>query len=534
MDNIRMDKMDFRKAFLSVAAGLPLFAWVASEAAEIQESGGAIVIRNSCASLELSRGDFSLRQIRDLIRKEDYVKEPGGSLFRIALWDPKHAGKKLDIPNWSTPVDAILDARKATSFEYSNEVKDGKAILSLKYRGIPAGMEMGLVDVTVTVSLADGSGLFEWGISMLNATRLQLYEAHFPLLQGLASGIPGSEKSDYLVKPRQSGIKMESPRSEAVTEGVDANCYPPGGGVGMSVQLLCYSDGQGGSLYLASHDPAAYSKALIHGPCASKKAFQWYVIHYADQPGIGEWKLPYPIFCGPIQGDWYDAAKIYKRMFADKTWKPLSERKDIAPWFRDLSVWFQGQDWDPKSRLDGFGDRLVKIREMLGEDYGFHWYIWQKYPRHDYRNPDYLPARPGFKEAVEKVERAGVHAMPYINICQFETTMPMWWDEHAEDFAIRNIEGEVDTNYAIQGIEHFDDRDEKKQMAWMCFGTSYWRYKLEDIERRIIGDYNVDAVYLDQLYTSTILCYSSTHEHRTHGGAYMTGWSESCSNASGT
>ncbi len=515
--------MNFKKTLLLIAAGLS-FAGEVFGAVEIKESDGAITIRNSRASLALNRSDFSLRQIRDRIRHEDYVKEPGGPLFRIAFWDPKHPGKELNIPNWfNTTVDIVADAQKATSFEYSQEIKDGKAVLTLKYRGIPLRTQTGLVDVTVTVSLADGSGLFEWGLSISNATSLQLYEVHFPILQGLASGIPGSETKDYVaVSSYCGGEKKPLPRS-AGEIGQGGGEYP-----GIGVQLLSYCDGLGGALYFASHDPAAYRKTFIYQPCASKKAFQWYVIHYADQPGVGAWKLPYSIFCGPIQGDWYDAAKLYKRMFADKAWKSLSERTDVAPWFRDLSVWFQGYAFngekigngDPKDRMKGFSDKMVKLRDMLGEDYGFHWYLWQKYARHDYRYPDYLPASPGFKEAVEKLEKAGVHAMPYVNIRQFETSLPMWRDEHAENFAIRNIKGELDTSTTIQGVEHFADRDEKKLMGNMCFGTSYWLNKIVDIERQVLGDYGVSALYLDELAGYPSHCYATNHEHPCHGGTY--------------
>jgi len=106
--------MNVTKTLLLVAAGLS-FAGEVFGAVEIKESDGAIMLRNSRASMTLNRSDFSLRQIRDRIRQEDYVKEPGGPLFLIALWDPKHPGKELHIPNWfNTTVDVVIDANKLT------------------------------------------------------------------------------------------------------------------------------------------------------------------------------------------------------------------------------------------------------------------------------------------------------------------------------------------------------------------------------------------------------------------------------------
>lgn len=493
------------KTPLSVMAGFALFAGAASRAVEIEDAHGAIIIRNTCARLELNRSDFALKQIRDLVRGADYVAEPGGSLFLIALWDPKHPGNELKVPNWfSTRLDTVLDAKKATSFKYSQKIKNGKAVLTLKYLGIPAGLETGRVDVTVTIGLADGSGLFEWGISMANASGLQLYEVYFPVLEGLASSVPGSEKTDYVAVPRYSGVKRMAPRSTNIA-GQGEQDYP---NPGMSVQLLSYCDGQGGTLYFACHDPAAYRKTFSCQPCPSKRAFRWYVNHYADQPGLGKWTLPYPVFCGPMQGDWYDAAKLYKTRFADHAWKPLSQRTDIAPWFRDLSVWFQGSDWDANSKLEGFSDRLVKLRAALGEDYGFHWYLWQKYIQHDYRYPDYFPARPGFTEAVAKAERAGVHVMPYTNMHLFDPNLPMWKEGQAEASVTRDISGAVSHGGGCG------------EMVPMCLGTAYWQNKVVDIERQLLRDYQVDALYLDELYSFPTFCYATNHGHPGHGGTY--------------
>ena len=223
------------------------------------------------------------------------MKEPGGPLFLIALWDPKHPGKELNIPNWfNTTVDIVVDAQKATSFEYSQEIKDGKAVLTLKYRGIPVRTQPGLVDVTVTVSLADGSGLFEWGLSISNATSLQLYEVHFPILQGLASGIPGSETKDYVaVSSYCGGEKKPLPRSVGEI-GQGGGEYP-----GIGVQLLSYCDGLGGALYFASHDPAAYRKTFIYQPCAQKRRSNGMSFTMRTSPGSANGNFPIQYSAAP-------------------------------------------------------------------------------------------------------------------------------------------------------------------------------------------------------------------------------------------
>jgi hypothetical protein len=468
-------------------------------------------LQNKHARLTINRRDLSLQQIRDLVRGEDYVKESGGSLFLVALWDPKYPTEKmLDYPQYRTSVDPALciDGMKAKAYECLKTLKpDGTAELKLKYLENSVASKTGTVDVTVTVSLANKSGQFEWGIAVDNASGLHLYEVHFRL-QGLASSVPGSENTDFLAVPASSGQKCSSPRTMGVFYGFYPNC--------LSMQLASYCDGKGGSLYLASHDAKAYHKDFMSESCSSKQAFTLTIKHYADQPGLGKWQLPYSVFFGPIEGDWYDAAKIYRTKFANKVWKPLSERTDIAPWFRDLSVWMQGGAatltptaivTDENDML-AFADRMVKLRNMLGEDIGVHCYIWHKHIIFDNFYPDYLPARPGFKEATERMAKAGVYCTPYVNMHLFDQRLPMFENGDAKRSIIKAL---------VPGKENMYYVD---KLYPMCFGTAYWRDKIVGIERDILRDYQVGALYLDELNSLPEICYATDHEHPAHGGDY--------------
>ena len=281
---------------------------------------------------------------------------------------------------------------------------------------------------------------------MNNRTSLKLYQLNFPIMRGLASNVPNSENTDYMAVPVYSGRKIKSPRTKrCANQGL--NDYPS---AGSSLQMLAYVDGQGGGLYLASYDPKGYRKTFIANPMASKQSFYWHLCHYGDSNRSGTWMLPYSIICGPFQGDWYDAAKIYRKQFASKVWTPLYKRKDIAPWFRDLSVWFQGNDWKKDSRMEKFTNRLVTLRNLLGENYGFHWYIWQKYIAHDYKYPDYFPARPGFKEAVKKAQANGIHVMPYTNMHLFGKDTTQWEAWKGAEMAIRDPDGSITKGGAIK------------------------------------------------------------------------------------
>ena len=478
-------------------------------AEENKDRNSPIVLQNGQVKLVVDSHDFSLVQISDLRQNIDYVKEPGSSLFEIALWNPQNPTTEQNPPTWySTRPGTMIMGNMADKYIFTYQKDSEKQILHLKYIQIPVRQKENMVDVEVTITLPNHSSLFEWHLSMTNSSDLQLYEVHFPSLSGLASSKPGSEKTDYIAAPVYSGVKMKSPRTtKGASQGL--NEYP---GAGSSIQMLSYCDDFGGGLYLASYDSKGYRKTFDSRPTASKKAFKWFIIHYADLPAYQKWQLPYPIICGPIQGDWYDAAKIYRKQFASKNWTPLYKRTDIAPWFRDLSVWFQGQDRirDDTKPMAAFTDHLIKLREMLCEDYGFHWYLWQKYYKHDYRYPNYFPSQIGFKEAIRHVQKAGVHVMPYTNIHLFDQNMPMWKQAKGDTMAVRELDGKI-TKGGSCGT-----------MAPMCMSVTKWRNIIINIERKLVRCYNVDGIYFDELYCYPNFCYSANHNHPCFGGTYFT------------
>ncbi len=499
---------------------LSLSCSICTAATVAERTPDSLILRNELTRLELNAKDFTLKQLTDLTANNQYVTEPGGALFSLTGFV---ANQKPAI--WYvTPGGIGITADKFTGRE-ARQIKNGWL---LRYKQAPLGN--GMVNVDVTVTLPDDSPLFKWDISIANTSNTPLQQVVFPLLSGLGSARPDSENTDYLAAPVYSGMICKNPRSKN-SIGPGLSEYP---GSGMSVQLLTYCDGQGGSLYFASHDAGNYRKTFLANHGGSKKSFREGVIHYADQqysPGV--WKLPYSMYWGPIQGDWYDAAKIYRSWaIRQPRWsKSLAERDDIPAWFRSLPVWFQGNQWsgDAKTMLD-FADRIVKVREALGYEIGFHWYIWQKYIAHDYNYPDYFPARPGFAEAVKKVQAAGVRVMPYVNIHLCETQLPLWKEKNLELAAKRDSLGELYRSYGVCGkfgkvvntnegpVDVFRGEQEGRDMIPMCAGEKVWQDIMIDTASKLVNEYGVDAMYYDETYVFPGVCYATNHRHKWLGG----------------
>jgi hypothetical protein len=234
------------------------------------------------------------------------------------------------------------------------------------------------------------------------------------------------------------------------------------------------------------------------------------------------WHLPYDVAFGPIQGDWYDAAKTYRRwLLSQGRMKPIIERQDIPAWFKSINVWYQGEDHNPKEELMAKTvDRLRTIRERLGEPFAFHWYLWQKGRTHDVNYPDYFPASPGFSNAITTLRNAGVRVMPYINVELFDTNLQMWTDDHADLWASRNYLG--DYNKVLWGdLGSLKGPINGPKMVNMCPGTQYWQDKMVGCVKTLVQDYGVDAVYFDELHVYPFLCYATNHLHSVIGGNYF-------------
>ncbi len=478
---------------LMLAASLAM----ASDKVEAVVEGNELILRNQHVQLSINKANFTLQQITERVAKTSYVKEPGGDLLRIKMGNDPQVVSELSGKSFSRYSYKKIISTKAPGWE-------------LHFHDAPV-QGGGTLSAVVTVTLDPTTSLFTWGLSIENKSSTALMETQFPYLSGLASDRAGSEKTDYLAVPAYSGVKYVSPR----THGIAGPGYTEVPSSGMSVQLLSYCDGQGGTLYFAAHDPKYYHKAFTCWSSPSKDSFFMSVTHYAEKSAKNTtWTLPYPVVCGPIQGDWYDAAKRYRAWTSTlPQMKSLAVRKDIPSWFKNLSVWIIGATWsDSEAKFDEFADDLVDLRQKLGEPIGIHWYIWQKYNQHDYRYPDYLPARPGFKEAVQKVQKAGVYVMPYINIQLCDTTLPIWTEEKASESARLNPAGKPYMEYGAGGAA--------SPMAPMCVCNDYWQKKMLGIAKQVVTDYNVDAIYWDQVNFYPAICYATNHKHLWQGGTY--------------
>lgn len=366
-----------------------------------------LVLANGQTEFYLDAATFKLIDLRDKTQDISYVVEPGGNLFTVAFLSSG----------------TVLEADGAAAARYTYDVVHGDAsssTLNLHFLDCPIGSTGKTFAATVSITLRAGDPVLYFGLQLVHDAATTRREVHFPTLSGLGSSIAGSAEADYIVVPGYPTFTMprSALRSIVPDLAIDSTSAEVPGG--LCEQMLSYSDGLGrGGLYLAVEDPLSCRKYLRAVPLPGQQSFLAEVVHYPVGTAANSvWALPYPVAFGPIQGDWYDAAKRYRRsLLAQGRVKPLIQRTDLPDWFLDTQVWYQGQDPNAGSdEMAAFGAHLERIRSALGQPYAFHLYLWWKGNAMATGFPEYFPAVPGFAAALASLRAKGVELMPYIDL----------------------------------------------------------------------------------------------------------------------
>ncbi|MDD3586462.1 MAG: DUF6259 domain-containing protein [Thermoguttaceae bacterium] len=222
-----------------------------------------------------------------------------------------------------------------------------------------------------------------------------------------------------------------------------------------------------------------------------------------------------------FQGDWYNAALIYRdwvRAFAK--WYPEvgpEGRVDSSKWFKELPLWCRDEGVPAE-----VADRAQRLKEALGVPCAMHWYRYHVTPfDNDY--PHFIPTKEGFKEAVAEIEKDDDFVvMPYINGRLWDTK-----DRGMEDwlFTKQALAGATKDDKGALFTSRFGEEADHQPCvhAIMCPTNKVWQDKIREMVLRLMNDYNVQAVYIDQVSASRFMpCMDRTHGHTLGGGTWWT------------
>ena len=452
--------------------------------------------------------------------------------WRLRVLKPSPNGKTWPglvsaFPKAGDNLSAILDV-DGGALAARWEVKQTGSDATISIHWQPVAADKAQFDVDATVTMSSDSPLIRWRANThkLSGEGYSLVTLMFPLMRGLSA--PGESDLFFSWGGRGRGHfyrKLQSWGNELL--------FYPGGG--WTLQYLSLSFGPETTLYLACHDGEANMKQ-----CGVLSDPGTYVTHVAWDPAKLE--MPYDVVMGPMKGDWYDAALIYRDWALQQKWcakGTLAERAakgtvdrnllDTDYWIRPN--WYGSECWWPawmdekeawkdgpaevQANLDWFWEgkppkffhdaKPEKLNASVHPNLSVWWYAWEK-QLFDTEAP-VLTARPGVREEFEREAKLGMTVMPYVQFQAWDMEQPTY-TEAAKAAAVLQLDGQPI-------IARFNP---KHPLAYLCPSEP----PMADAGSKLaeyLSKLGANAMYCDTFPPAPI-CYADQHGHTLGGGGH--------------
>ena len=370
--------------------------------------------------------------------------------------------------------------------------------VSLTWQALDLPGEPGAVDVCCEITPVPGRPEAAFRIQVTNrSTRWGLAETQFPMLTQVIQ--PG--QGDALLPDSNWGHRLfRNSHTQCDWPYLSHKCQ---------MQFMAFSQGDAG-LYFAAHDPGARPKRLTV-TTGQDASFRLYAENCA-QPGTGN-TADFDFCLAAYRGTWWHAAKRYRQWattHAPWTAKgPIATRNDFPKSLVDTAFW-QTLSTDTFTSTDQLGSLMEDLHARIDHrpGFAFHWYCWHQIP-FDNSYPEYFPVREGFEANVRRLTSQGMLVMPYINGRLWDTEIPSF--ENAREAAALPENGSP-------AIEVYGSG---RKLTPMCPYTTLWQDKMLEICTRLIDEYHVSGIYLDQISCAPAeLCFNPTHGHPLGGGTH--------------
>lgn len=400
--------------------------------------------------------------------------------------------KQSPVPLWTITV---LDSGKT---RHALTALDGKATvressenqLVLEWKDLQPG------NLRVLAAVTARENQYEWNIEFeVKDSGYTLWDAVYPEIGPLAL----SEKVHSII-PYGWGVLHENLQNRR-WEGV----YPS---ASWAMPFVSVSDGDTG-VYLGVHESAGYPFTFFVGKRPDQPAAGLGVRHTVENAGKAtRYRLPYAVTTTLFLGDWYESARLNREGAAKTPWggiPSLAERQDIPQWLSDTDLWYIGSCEDESS-----AGQVIAFAKYFAVPVSAHIYQWHQIPFDDHY-PEYFPAKPGFKSAVEKVQQAGIAVMPYINGRLWDPATESWKNQKAETACAIDEKGE----------KYVEVYGSKVPLSPMCPFTELWKTTVINLVDRLLNEVGVKAVYIDQISAAAAKpCFAEGHGHPLGGGTY--------------
>ena len=332
--------------------------------------------------------------------------------------------------------------------------------------------------------------------------------------------------------PELSGVVRDDPyQSDFRWHGA----YPNGWTASMAWCALWDDESRHG-LYFAAHDPDANLKYFDWWGKDGAKSVLTVTTPFENMGERGNaFASSGTIVLRSFDGDWYDAARIYKQwIFSAAPWRPemtADGRKDLADWMKNNSV-FLMMSTDPRwltpnrrvyTPLEDMDKVLREFSDAVGLPGAVHWYLWHQ-NSYDNDYPHFFPAKEGFEEEVAEVqEDARFRVMPYTNGHLWDTRdrgLEDWRfsSEGAQGAVLKEDGSMVTETYDLPTSGHESDGSLCVHAA-MCPAAEVWQKMVRYNTLMAMNQCGTTGVYIDQVgATAPYLCFARSHGHPVGGG----------------
>lgn len=468
-------------------------------------NGDTAVLANQYISLSFTRAaGWQLSSLKNLITGYEHIAQQAspGPLWRLQALVEYY--RKIDVVRiWENDVQqekVDYDSTAPAELESSGRYSGHSGILLLRWAGVSIADEVGAVDVEVEISLNPEQPYAEWTLRVTShSSRVGMERVEFPVIGPLAA-----LSSAELAVPNGWGQLIPNPSQSKGYHG-----HFPCGTCDMQAANLCDS---GSGLYLAAHDPRGADKEIVFSALPEQNALSYHLVTHPSgmgTVGLGQdYALPYAAATGAFAGNWLAGAKLYRSWLPNAIWwpkQPIAERTDTPQWVKETALWLQSG-----GSAEQAVPRARAFTQFFDVPAATHWYSWHMIPFDDHY-PEYFPAKPGFAEGVKSMREMGIKVMPYINGRLWDPRNDSWREEKAASACAKDS----------HGLKYVEVYASKVALAVMCPTTALWQQKIASTVQRLISEYGVNAVYIDQISAAPAkLCYDTGHPHAPGGGDF--------------
>ena len=391
--------------------------------------------------------------------------------------------------------EAVVESVQMSSFAVSE--KEGRKVLV--WRGHP---KCG-ADFTVTAELAPTPENDGWEYAFRyggNRSGMGVRLIEFPVVV-----VPRTDATELFV-PRHCGL-IRRPKWAEVKPGANIQTAAESG-----IHFIASMDGGGDCWYMDQRGDARLRPNWAYASNGKAPHTLTLGFRYAPQlttANLAAGELPFGGTIRKFRGDWFAAAKIYRKWALEQPWAKAAFARPQDK-LRKIAIWF----WN-RGRVDQVVPPVERFQALSGLPVALDWYWWHKVP-YDVGYPFFWPPREGeekFASAVRRLVAKGFFVQPYTNGVSWDKVDPTWEEEGRLD-AIMEKDG------STRGHQY--NVYVPSALSVMCGTAPHLHARLREVMRNL-ARCGLPGVYMDQVGGCTVrACWSPDHPHAPGGGTLMT------------